>query len=436
MLALLLLTGPLAVAALLFAVRRRDPAARAPRADRWAAIACALVTVMVLAAWPSATFRAWLGYVDPVQCLGKAKPVPPAATGPVDVERLKTEVRQQRQDVGPANPIVARDTHQLDRVTGAGSSGRTVARWDVAGTDLGHPFVLDGRLGLVFGDTFSVEAPHGPGWRSNVLGWVDEPAADRLEITAMKEFPSGRAGELIGSLKINGWEQTVIPTDAVAVDGRIVVHYMSIACWGAHGRWAVRQAGLAVSDDGGQSFHRAGRALPAGSGFAQVAFVPTDDHVYVFGIPEGRDGAAHLARVDRGQVADVRAWRYWDGEQWQQDRDAAVQVVAPPVGELSVAWSREHQRWLMVYLDELRGGLVLRTAQSLTGPWSRARLMVSSVEYPSLYAPYLLPEFDRGPEREPGTIRYTMSRFNIYNVVLMESRLVDTSQQDADRPAR
>lgn len=429
MLALLVLAGPVAVAGVLFAVRRRDPAPRSPRADRRAAISCAVVAALLLVAWPSSTFRAWLGYVDPSQCLGKAKPTPPEATGPVDVERLKSEVRQAQADLGPEITLAARHTRQLDRVTGAGSPGQTVERWDVAGTDLGHPFVLDGRLGLVFGDTFAVQAPHGPGWRSNVLGWVDEPAADRLEITAMKEFPTGRAGELLGSLKIDGWEQTVIPTDAVAVDDRIVVHYMSIACWGAHGRWAVRQAGLAVSDDGGEVFERAPGRLPANSGFSQVAFVAAEEHVYIFGIPEGRDGAAHLARAARAEVGDLGAWRYWDGQGWQEDREEAIQVVAPPVGELSVAWNEDHQRWLMVYLDELRGGLVMRTAESLTGPWSQARLMVSSVEFPSLYAPYLLPI-----DGEEGTIRYTMSRFDIYNVVLMESRLVDTAAEPA-RPS-
>ena len=429
MLALLVLVGPLAAVGLLFALRRRDPAARAPRTDRWAAIACCLLAVLVLAAWPSSAFRSWLGYVDPAQCLGKAKPAPPETIETIGVEQLKAQVRQQRDDVGPANSLVARGTRQLDRVTGAGSSGRTVQRWNVAGTDLGHPFVLDGRLGLIFGDTFAIQAPTGPGWRSNVLGWVDDPAPDRLEITSMKEFPTGQAGELLGSLKINGWEQTVIPTDAVAVDGRIVVHYMSIACWGTHGRWAVRHSGLAVSNDGGASFERMPGGLPAGSGFAQVAFVPDGDHVYVFGIPEGRDGAAHLARATRGQLADVRAWRYWDGSGWVADPAAAVQVVAPPVGELSVAWNAHHQRWLMVYLDELRGGLVLRTAQELTGPWSRARLMVSSVEVPTLYAPYLLPDLEGTAEEEPGAIRYTMSRFDIYNVVLMRSQLVDTTRE-------
>ena len=425
MVALLVLAGPILGLAVLFAVRGRGRGGRSARLDRTAAVACALAGVLLVAAWPSATLRSLLGYVDPGQCLGKDKPLAPAPGEVVDVETLKAELRQQSLDVGPPITLQAEGTRQLHRVTGPGSAGRTDARWGVGGTDLGHPFVLDGRLGLVFGDTFAIPAASGPGWRSNVLAWVDAPSPDRLRITEMHEAPTGLAGELLGSLKINGWEQTVIPTNSVVVDDRIVLHYMSIACWGAHGRWVVRHSGLAVSDDGGARFRRVpGATWPAGSGFAQVAFVPDGDHVYAFGIPEGRDGPTRLARVPRDDLLDVGAWRYWDGDGWQPDEAEAVQVVPPPVGELSVAWNAHHRTWLMMYLDDLRGGVVMRTADQLTGPWSRARLVASSVEFPSLYAPFLLP--GTGQDEQ---VRFTMSRFEGYNVVLMGTRLEDPTAE-------
>lgn len=423
--ALLVLAGPFAAVAVLFAIRRRSPLPLTPRLDLVAATACAVVAAVLVAGWPSATLRGWVGYVDPNRCLGKDKPVPPPAPGDVvDIESLKAEIRRESLDVGPPLRLEAVETQELDRVTGAGSSGNTFERWHVGGTDLGHPFLLDGRLGLVFGDTFAVPAPSGPGWRSNVLAWVDQPSRDRLVISEMVEAPTGRASELLGSLKINGWEQTVIPTNSVGVDDQIVLHYMSIACWGSHGRWVVRHSGLAVSEDAGRTFRRVpGATWAPGSGFAQVAFVPQGDHVYAFGIPEGRDGPVRLARVPSEDVLDTGAWRYWDGQEWRPDEAAAVQVVPPTVGELSVAWNPHHGTWLMMYLDDLRGGVVMRAADQLTGPWSRARLVASSVEYPSLYAPYLLP--GTGQDEE---IRFTMSRFTGYNVVLMGARLAERLQ--------
>lgn len=420
MLTLLLLAGPLAATGALLLVRRRDPVAPTPRVDRVLAVALVAVSVLLVTAWPSTTVRAWLGYVSPDQCLGKNKPPPPRQGPPAGIEALKADLRLQRLDPGPPSSVEVTETVQLDHVTGPGSSGRTLARWGVGGTDLGHPFLLDGRLGLVFGDTFAVPEPSGPFWRSNVLGWVEDIESDRLEITSMVESPTGGARELLGSLKINGWEQTVIPTNTTVVDGEVILHYMSVACWGRHGRWAVRHSGLAVSRDGGTTFERVRDArFPPDTGFAQAAFVHGQDGwLYVFGIPEGRDGPARLARVRTDRVLDRTAWRFWNGDDWSTDLHEAEQVVAPPVGELSVAWSPYLDRWLMMYLDELRGGIVVRTASELTGPWSRARLAVSALEVPTLYAPFLLPGSLDGPE-----IRYTMSRFDIYNVVLMRSRL-------------
>lgn len=176
----------------------------------------------------------WVGYVNPDQCLGKPDASPRAPADPIDFDVLKAEVRGQVRDAGARAPIAAARTTQLGAVTGPDSPGRTDERWAVGGTDLGHPFVLDGRLGLVFGDTFALPQPSGPGWRSNVLGWVDDPTDQALTITQMPQAGPGRAAEVLGSLKIDGWERTAIPTDAVAIDGRILMHYMSIACWGVN----------------------------------------------------------------------------------------------------------------------------------------------------------------------------------------------------------
>lgn len=416
----MLLVGPVAVAAVLLWLRSRDPHGLLPGVDRVGARLLAVLVIGLAAGWPTATLRGWLGYVSPAICLDKARALAPPDAATTDIDQMKAQVRAGALDRGPALDLEAVDTAQVQRVTGAGSSGETAARWNVVGTDLGHPFVLDGRLGLVFGDTFEVEAPSGPGWRSNVLAWVDDHSPGRLVITDMHEARPGQAGELIGSLKLDGWEQTVIPTDSIAVDDRIVLHVMSIACWGQPGTWVVRRSGLVVSDDGGESFHRVPTARwPAGSGFAQVAFVPGDDWIHVFGLPEGRDGPARLARVRPNELLDGSAWRYWDGEDWSPRESDAVQVVGPPIGELSVAWNPHHQRWLMLYLDLSRGGVVMRTADELTGPWSRARLVVSQLEVPALYAPYLLPGTG-----QDDIVEFTMSRFDIYNVVLMRTRLV------------
>jgi hypothetical protein len=71
-----------------------------------------------------------------------------------------------------------------------------------------------------------------------------------------------------------------------------------------------------------------------------------------------------------------------------------------------------------MYLVDPTGQIVLRTATKLTGPWSSAQVVVTSAKYPELYAPYITPEWDNGPD-----IYFDMSMYGPYHVVLMHTEL-------------
>ncbi|MBW3662366.1 MAG: DUF4185 domain-containing protein [Actinobacteria bacterium] len=359
-----------------------------------------------------------LGLGLPPRCLEKPKP----SEGTADPEGAElAQLKRDREPDRHRPPVAVHGVAPVAKITGPGSVNRTFTRWEVAGTDLGHMFEHRDRLAVVFGDTFA--GPDRSGWRSNVLAWTDPgPLEDGLIFTGMVEDGSGRARELLGSLKLRGWEETVIPTNGISLGDRMVLHYMSVRCWGPPGSWVVNHSGLAVSDDDGVTWQRLrGARWSAASNFAQVAFVTggeQGDDVHVLGIPAGRDGAAHLARVPLRDLLDVRAWRYWDGGGWSADPDTAAPVVPGPVGELSVAWSLGLGRWLMLYLNDDVGAVEIRTAERLTGPWSAPRMLVSAVDVPTLYAPYLVPGTLAEPE-----VYFTLSRFDDYNVYLMRARL-------------
>lgn len=319
------------------------------------------------------------------------------------------------------------DTTRVARLTGPDSDNATDVRWNVHGTDLGHPLAHRGRLHLVFGDTWGADGVEGRDWRSNVMARVADPdPAKGLVFADMVTDDRGWAKELLGSRKITHWEKTVIPTNGVSTGERMVLHYMSVRRWGRPGRWRLNHAGLAHSDDDGRTWTKHRRARwPGRSNFGQVAFVPADAmpdgdaaHVHVFGIPGGRLGAAHLARVPRDEVLAVDRYEYWDGTWWQPDRAAAAEVVPAPVGELSVRWSSHHERWIMLYLHARRHEVVARTATDLTGPWELAAVVATATDYPMLYAPYLLPETSASLD-----LYFTMSRFDDYNVDLMRTCL-------------
>lgn len=314
----------------------------------------------------------------------------------------------------------------VQQVTGPHSPNRTDERWGVVGTDLGHSFLHRGQLYMAFGDTYGGGAffrPGGPGaadWRSNTMARIENPdPRGGIRFSEMIAGPDGRARELLGSLKVDGVEKTVIPTNGISDGARMFLHYMSVRTWQNAGEWDVGRAGIAFSDDDGRTWTKSPDAVRTDpQGFAQVAYAdgPSDD-VYVFGIPAGRFGGVSLARVSRDALLRPGEYSYWDGGAWAPDETDAETIVPAPVGELSVRYSEAHGRWLMLTLDEERDAVVLRTASHPVGPWSDARVVMTSAEAPTLYAPYLLPA-ETGQD-----VYFTLSRYDAYNVQLVRARL-------------
>ncbi len=313
------------------------------------------------------------------------------------------------------------------QLTGPGSVNETDSRYGVFGADLGHTFEHGGELYMVFGDTYGEGRRD---WRSNVGAVIaaDQDPRDGLTFDRMITDRPGHAKELLSPAQVAGDEVTVIPTYGVAVGQRLVLHYMAVREWISPGRWNLSSSGLAHSDDGGQTWTTDPAATwPGDSNFGQVAIEKVGDHAYVFGIPGGRFGGVKLARVEQERILEKGAYEYWDGTSWVRDNEGAASAILPaPVGELSVRWSPHYGKWLMMYLNEEKYAIVLRTADCLAGPWSEERTLVTGAEYPQLYAPYLLPRWNDGPE-----LFFTMSLFGPYNVYLMRTGLTDAPASPA-----
>lgn len=306
----------------------------------------------------------------------------------------------------------------VSQLTGAESTNATADRWNVHGTDLGHMFMHNDYLYMMFGDTYG---QGGGDWRSNVMARIADPDPRKgFSFAAMTEALDGTASELVRASRVPGMEWTVIPTNAISAAGQMVMHYMSVRAWGRDDRWSVGRSGLASSRDDGQTWTRSQTAIwPSGTGFEQVAYVEQGGMIYVVGIPQGRYGAAKLGRVAPESIFDPAAYEYWDSKNWVSNIRAAASIVPPSIGELSVAWSAANKRWLMMYYEPDLRAVVLRHAPALTGPWSDMQVVADSREYPGLYAPYIVPGGDID-----GELYFTMSRWKpLYNVFLMKTQL-------------
>lgn len=331
--------------------------------------------------------------------------------------------------LGTGQAFAEQGVRELARLTaGTGAMNRTDAKWGIFGTDLGHTFMYRGRMAMVFGDTLGGPAaedfwsvPH-EDWRSNSMAWINPPRSPEkgLVLSSMVTDRPGHAKELLASKKIDGDETTVIPTYGAAVRDRLFLHYMSVRKWGAPGHWTLNHSGLAYSDDTGQTWTKDKAMIwPGDSNFGQVSIVDAG-HLYFFGIPGGRYGGVQLARVHPYRILNPEAYDYWNGTRWTSSPAAAATIVPPNVGELSVRWNSYYRRWLMMYLDDPAGEIHLRTARQLTGPWSSPKIVTTSKQYPSLYAPYITPLWNDGPD-----IYFTMSVFRSYGVLLLRTSLKD-----------
>jgi hypothetical protein len=281
---------------------------------------------------------------------------------------------------------------------------------------------------VAFGDTYGAgwggrgAGPATADWRWNTLGRsTTTDLSGGLLLDDMVQDEPGHAAEIIPRDPAVA-EHTVIPTTGIAVGGRQYLHYMSVRRWGRRS-WRTNHGGIAYSDDGGGTWVRDPAARWTNTRFGRHplqlgGFARTGPWVHLFGTPNGRRGAIHLARVAPEDVADPAAYRYWTGSTWSPHARRAAPVAPGPAGELSAAFHPGLGRWLLVHLDEPRARIVLRSAPEPTGPWSEGQVLVSGAQHPGLYGGFLHPWALAGSE-----IYFTMSRWDPYAVYLLRAEL-------------
>ncbi len=112
-----------------------------------------------------------------------------------------------------------------------------------------------------------------------------------------------------------------------------------------------------------------------------------DGYVYVYGGQHDFiDKKLVVARIRPEEIEDPAAWRFWDGAHWQEDIDRTGVLFNASAGGASIV-PMPDGRLLMVYLHfGFTPNLVVRTADTPTGPFSPWRKV------------YRCPEPDLDPE--------------------------------------
>jgi len=319
-----------------------------------------------------------------------------------------------------------KDTTTIVREIGEGALNDT-ARQDVCGADLGSMFRWQGRTYLAFGDTFGCPLSATPHWRRNTMAVTrDATPADGLVFESWIADPDGSAKQLFPP---EGGAVTVIPTSGVGVGETGYLFYMQVREWGTPGQWRCNYSSVATSTDAGQTWRTQHEQIqwPPGS-FNQVAILPAEGFLYLWGIPCGRDGSVKLMRVEPAKILQKDQYEYCAGvdaasnPQWSREETDAVTVASGPVGELSVRWNAWLGRYLMMYLDVSRQAIVIREAATPWGPWGEPIPVIPNATARTLYGAYMLEGYD---EADGETIYFRVSEyFPAYTTYWVSTTLV------------
>jgi hypothetical protein len=361
--------------------------------------------------------------------------------------------------------------------------------WDngITGDNPATTIVEQRQVLIAFGDTFSDPGMSGA-WRMNTLfRSPDTVLSDGLYVpNGVIHDPGAYSGspmtypnfsrEIIGNYHYGtSPEVTMIPTAGISVPGagvngatRQYVNFMAVKSWDSPGRWTTNYSAIAYSDDNGQNWTvvppssvRAARpgsaTVPYVSGnqnFQQGAFVKppegspeaTAGWVYSYGTPAGRGGTVYLSRVNQTQILDQTKYQYWNGSTWVANKPSAATPILPgttsggffgwgatttypSVSEMSVQYNPYLKKYVMLYADQ-NNNVVMRTSTTPQGTWSAPKTLVTSSQYPGLYAPMIHPwsgtsqlkKIDGTPE-DPQYLYWNLSQWNEYNVALMRTDL-------------
>lgn len=311
--------------------------------------------------------------------------------------------------------------------------------FEVCGTDLGIPFVLDnGSIGYLLGDTFAVAGPHIPDLPSGADKWRS-PVMIRSAAMPVQGMPiifdsavgldgRGTAPEFLHNKHRSDGEISVLPNDGIGLPeiGEIKISYMSIAggMTEDNPHWRTNYAGLAVSSDG-NNFQRIdpregapvwmngcydsaldhttlpGLVSPTGEWcdpdspesntdpFQMWSMQRDGDYVYIVTVRSGRQsGPMMMLRVPWDRMEEKSAYECWNGSDW----GGKCQPLLPEskYGEPSIR-KLSDGTWVMAYTDYTYTQIVTRTADSPNGPWSEPKIQLSWLDLNALYGGFIHP---------------------------------------------
>ena len=322
---------------------------------------------------------------------------------------------------------------EVCKITGPDSYNDEVLREaGVQGTDLGIPVKVGDKMILLFGDTFSVASPSGPGWKSNFITTVDDDIYwDNLKVTpivndfngAVLPFYEGKHNS--GNADDNSVEVTKIPTGGITIDDTVYVFYMSIRYWGVAGSWLVNYNGCVKSNINDLHNWEEVKELTwteaEAPNFGQIYPYedPNSEYIYIYGIPGGRNGGCVVGRTTKENFLNKAEYEYLVAEgKWEKGAKGLEALLAnpyyccgPTVSEMSITYNEYLGKYMMPFYRN--GKIILMTSETPYGPFGDSISLLNQMDYNGIYGGFVHPEF---VEDGGKSFYMTISCWETYNV--------------------
>lgn len=346
-----------------------------------------------------------------------------------------------------ATSKICQVTGEIDRTTGRPTINATESRFRFWGTDLGASFEHDGKTVFLFGDTHPAAGLARLPDRDILAVSDDTDPEDCLSLDVLTDGDGGYRPLTIPSV---GGGPFSVPTGGFSANGAMYV----VATTDGNATQPMSRSVLARSTDNGRNFQPVYDLST--DRFITVATARHDGAVLLWGSGAYRRSTVSFAMLPEDRVDDRSAIRYFAGldgggePRWSpREQDSAPLIDQDCVGEVSVAWTPDLAKWVMLYnCGQQPSRILLRTADRPWGPYSPPQTLFDAAadngfcrfmnaagceiladsHAPQVagdpYAPYQIAKFAKGVAGEYSDIYFLMSTWNPYNVVLMKARLL------------
>ncbi|MGO9526276.1 MAG: DUF4185 domain-containing protein [Verrucomicrobiia bacterium] len=391
-------------------------------------------------------------------CLAAVESCVPARAQniPVLTWNTNSSVKLQQLIGEEASTNYAADT---DRQTGAPLLNQTYTDYQVGGTDLGSSFVSGNQIIFLFGDTLYFNSGDTMAWTTNTSPGAGVPLTffTTNTGTALLIQPPGVD---MGSFDV--------PAAGISNNGTLY-----IVCKTGYSPTTLNSNDFSVLATFNETTHafatgRTISSLTNGGHFIDMSLHTFGTNILMYGLGYYRQSAVYLATIPTNSFETGAGTLYFTGltnglPTWSTAETNAVPLVSdnptnPTIGNVSVTYSPDLNLWLMTYdggrQTESTMGVYFSYAQAPWGPWSTPQLIfnarrddgfgvfmhnttnstpagpagptIDPADNPpdttpgGVYAPYVIENFTKVVTNTL-SIYYTMSTWNPYTIVLMES---------------